>query len=138
MQFKFCMSHVHAYFMHTYPFIPISDCDFVFFQKRGVPMERHIVLSNFSDTPLPGVIWTQGWDSLMEELLRCPIIFIQEFYSNIHGIDTLVPRFATTFRGTHIVVTPDLISEVLHVSTVAHLDYSSCDCLQTVSRDKLL
>ena len=29
MQFKFCTSHVHAYFMHTYPFIPIYGCDFV-------------------------------------------------------------------------------------------------------------
>jgi len=50
-------------------------------------------------------------------------MFIQEFYSNIHGIDTSIPRFATTFRGTHIIVTPNLISEVLHVSRVAHPDY---------------
>ena len=57
-------------------------------------------------------------------------MFIQEFYSNIHSIDTLVPRFATTFRGTSIVVTPDLISEVLRVPRVAHLDYPSCDRLR--------
>ena len=65
-------------------------------------------------------------------------MFIQEFYSNIHGIDTSVPCFATTFRGTHIVVTPDLISEVLHVPRVAHLDYLNYDRLRTVSKDKLL
>ena len=65
-------------------------------------------------------------------------MFIQEFYSNIHGINTFVPRFATTFQGTRIIVTPDLISKVLHVPRVAHLDYLSCDCLWTVSRDMLL
>ena len=56
-------------------------------------------------------------------------MFIQEFYSNIHGIDTSVPCFAMTFRGTCIVVTPDLISEVLHVSRVAHPDYLGCQHL---------
>ena len=65
-------------------------------------------------------------------------MFIQEFYSNIHSIDTSVPCFATTFRGTHIVFTLDLISEVLHVSRVVHLDYLDCDCLWTVSKDELL
>ena len=65
-------------------------------------------------------------------------MFIQEFYSNIHDINTFVPRFATTFRGTRIVVTPDLISEVLHVSWVAHPNYPSCERLRTVSRDELL
>ena len=40
-------------------------------------------------------------------------MFIQEFYSNMHAIDTFVPRFTTVFRGTRIVVTPELISKVL-------------------------
>ena len=62
-------------------------------------------------------------------------MLIQEFYSIIHGIDTSVPQFATTFRGTHIVVTPDLISEVLHVPRVAHPDYPSCERLRIVSKD---
>ena len=64
-------------------------------------------------------------------------MFIKKFYSNIHDIDTSVPRFAMTFRGTHIVVTLDLISEVLHVPTVAHPDYLGYR-LWTVSRNKLL
>ena len=34
-------------------------------------------------------------------------MIIQEFYSNIHGIDTDVPQFVTTFRGTRILVTPE-------------------------------
>ena len=53
-------------------------------------------------------------------------------------MDTSVPQFVMTFRGTHIVVTPDLISEVLYVSRVAHPDYPGCDRLWTVSRDELL
>ena len=62
-------------------------------------------------------------------------MFIQEFYSIIHGIDTSVPQFATTFRGMRIVVTRDLISEVLHVPRVAHPDYPNCERLHTMSRD---
>ena len=65
-------------------------------------------------------------------------MFIQEFYSNIQGIDTSVPRFATTFRGTRIIITSDLISEVLHVPQVAHLDYLGCKCLRIVSKYELL
>ena len=56
----------------------------------------------------------------------------------MHAIDTSVPQFATTFRGTRIVVTSNLISEVLHVPRVAHPDYPSCECLRTVSRDELI
>ena len=65
-------------------------------------------------------------------------MFIQDFYSNIHSIDTSVSQFATTFRGTHIVVTPNLISMVLHVPREAHLDYPGCERLWTMSRDELL
>ena len=63
------------------------------------------------------------------------MVFIQEFYSNMHAIDTSVPQFAMTFRGTRIVVTPDLISEVLHIPKVTYPDYPSCERLRTVSRD---
>ena len=45
--------------------------------------------------------------------------------------------FVTRVRGTHIVVTLDIVSEVLHVPRVAHLDYPSCNCLRTVSKDEL-
>ena len=53
----------------------------------------------------------------------------------MHGIDTAVPQFVTTFRGTRIVVTLNLISEVLHIPKVTHLDYPHCECLWTVFRD---
>ena len=61
------------------------------FQKRGVHPKRQIILSNFADTPLPKVIQTWDWESLLEKPTRCPVVFIQEFYSNIHGIKTVVP-----------------------------------------------
>ena len=108
------------------------------FQECGVHPKRHVILSDFSDTPLPTVIRTRGWESLLESPLRCPIMFIQEFYSNIHSIDTSVPRFATTFWDTRIVVTPDPISKVLHVLRVGHPNYPSFKRLPIVSKDELL
>ena len=65
-------------------------------------------------------------------------MLIQEFYSNIHGINTFIPQFVTKFRGIHIVVTPDLISELLHVPWVAHPNYPGYESFQIVSRDELL
>ena len=65
-------------------------------------------------------------------------MFIQEFYSNIHSIDTSVPRFAITFRGTCIIVSPDFIFEILHIPRVTHLDYPGCERFRTVSKDEFL
>ena len=65
-------------------------------------------------------------------------MFIQEFYSNMHDIDTSVRCFVTTFQGTCIVVTLNLISEVLHIPKVAQPNYLGCECLRTVSRDELI
>ena len=55
----------------------------------------------------------------------------------MHGFDTSVPHFVTRVRGIRIVVTLDLISEVLHVPRVAHLDYPGCDRPRNVSQDEL-
>ena len=55
----------------------------------------------------------------------------------MHGFDTSVPHFVTRVRGMRIVITPDLISEVLHVPRVAHLDYPGCDRQRNVSQDEL-
>ena len=53
----------------------------------------------------------------------------------MHRFDTSVPHFITRVRD--IVVTQNIVSEVLHVPRVAHLDYPSCDHLRIVSKDKL-
>ena len=54
-----------------------------------------------------------------------------------HTINTYVPRFTTVFHGTHIVVTPQLISEILHVPRVDGPNYPSHHCLSSISRDEL-
>ena len=67
----------------------------------------------------------------------CPSVLIQEFYSNIHGFDFSVPHFITCVRGTRIVVTPQIVADVLHVPRVEFPDYPGCESLRTVSKDKL-
>ena len=108
------------------------------FSKRGVHSKRHVVLLDFFDTTLPTVIHSRGWESFCEILVSCPIVIIQEFYSNMHGFDTSIPQFAMQIRGTRIVVTPELVSEILYVPRVSHPDYLACPCLRTVSKDELL
>ena len=108
------------------------------FSKRGVHSKRRMILLDFFDTTLPIVIHSRGWESLCEIPVSCPTMIIQEFYSNMHGFDTSIPRFVTHVRGTRIIVTLELIYEILHVLRVSHLDYPSCPCLRTVSKDKLL
>ena len=56
----------------------------------------------------------------------------------MHGLDSSVPLFHTRIRGTHIVVTPELVSDVLCVPKVEHLDYPNYECLTTVSKDKMI
>ena len=65
-------------------------------------------------------------------------MLIQEFYSNMHGFDYSVLLFVTRVRGTHIVVTLDIISDVLHVLRVEHPNYLDCKRLRTMSKDKLI
>ena len=65
-------------------------------------------------------------------------MLIQEFYSNMHGIDRSVPLFFTRVRGTCIPITPQLVADVLRVPRIEFLDYPSCERLRTVSRDELM
>ena len=54
------------------------------------------------------------------------------------GFDYSVPLVVTHVRGTHIMVTLDIVSNVLYVPRVEHPDYLGCDCLKTVSKDELI
>ena len=101
-------------------------------------MEREVILSNFADTDLPSVIHSKGWESLCDVLITCPLVLIQEFYSNMHGIDRSIPLFFTRVRGTHIPVTPQLVVDVLRVPRIEFPDYPSCERLRIVSRDELM
>ena len=55
----------------------------------------------------------------------------------MHGIDTFVPYFFSRVQGTHIVITLEIVSKVLHVPRVAHLDYPGCEHFRTVSKDEI-
>ena len=79
------------------------------------------VLSDFFNTDLPTTIHSRGWESFCGVLVTCPSVIIQEFYSNMHRFDYFIPQFSTHVRGIRMVVTPDIVSEVLHVPRVGIL-----------------
>ena len=107
------------------------------FSRRGIHLECQVILSNFFNIDLPTVIYSRGWESLCGTSVTCPSVIIQEFYSIMHEFDYSVPHFITHVRDTRIVVTLDLISEVLHVPRVKFVDYPGCECLRTMSKDEL-
>ena len=108
------------------------------FSRRGIHLEHQVVLSNFADTNLPSIIHSRGWESLCDILVTYPLMLIQEFYSNMHEIDRSIPFFFTRVRGTCILVTPQLVVDVLRVPRIEFLDYPSCERLRTMSRDELM
>ena len=101
------------------------------FSRRGIHSKRQVVLSDFADTDLPSVIHN-------DVSVTCPLVLIQEFYSNMHGIDRSVPLFFTRVRGTRILVTSQLVMDVLRVPRIEFPDYSGCERLRTMSRDELM
>ena len=56
----------------------------------------------------------------------------------MHRFDSSIPHFLTFVQGIHIVVTPELIFDVLHVPRVSHPNYPGYHHLQSVSKDKLM
>ena len=76
------------------------------FSRWGVHLECQVIMADFVDTDLSTVIQSQEWESLCDLLVTCPLVLIQEFYSNMHEIDCSVPLFFTRIRGTRIPVTP--------------------------------
>ena len=108
------------------------------FCRRGIHSECQVILLDFFDTDLPTIIHSQGWESLCDVPVTCPSMLIPEFYSNMHGFDYLVPFFVTRVLVTRIVVTPDILSDMLYVLRVEHPDYPGCERLRTVSKDELI
>ena len=95
-------------------------------------------MGHFVDTDLPTIIHSREWNSLCDEPVTCPLMLIQEFYSNMHRIDHFVPRFVTRVRGISIPVTPQLIADVLMVPRIEFPNYLSYERLRTVSKDELM
>ena len=56
----------------------------------------------------------------------------------MHGFDYSTPLFVTRVQSTRIMVTRDLVSDVLCVPRVEHPDYPDCDRLKTVSKEELI
>ena len=65
------------------------------FYRRGIHLECQVILADFVDIDLPTVIHSREWESLCDVPVTCPLVLIQEFYSNIHEIDRSVPLFFT-------------------------------------------
>ena len=108
------------------------------FFRRGIHSERQVVLSDFADIGLTSIIHSRGWESLCDVPITCPLMLIQEFYSNMHEIDRSVPLFFTRVRGTRIPVTPQLVADVLRVPRIEFPNYPSCERLRTMSMDELM
>ena len=56
----------------------------------------------------------------------------------MHGINRSVPLFFTRVRGTRILITLQLVADVLRVPRIEFPNYPSCEHLRTVSRDELM
>ena len=78
------------------------------------------------------------WVSLCVDPVTCPLVLIQEFYSNMHRIGHSVPHFVTRVWGISIPVTPQLVANVLRVPRIEFPDYPSYEHLRTVSKDELM
>ena len=56
----------------------------------------------------------------------------------MHEIDRSIPLFFTHVRGKRILITPQLVVDVLRVPRIEFPDYPSCELLRTMSRDELM
>ena len=46
------------------------------FSRRGIHLERQVILSDFADTDLPSIIHSRGWESLCDVPITCPLVLI--------------------------------------------------------------
>ena len=56
----------------------------------------------------------------------------------MHGFDYSVPHFITSVRGMRIVVTPQIVVDVLRVLRAEFPNYLGYDRLKTVSKEELI
>ena len=65
------------------------------FSRYDIHSKRQVILSDFSDTDLPTVIHSRGWESLCDIPVSYSSVIIQEFYFNMHRFDYSIPHFIT-------------------------------------------
>ena len=46
------------------------------FSKQGIHLEHQVILMEFTDTDLPSVIHSRGWESLCDVPVTCPLVLI--------------------------------------------------------------
>ena len=46
------------------------------FSRRGIHLERQVILSDFANTTLPSIIHSRGWESLCVIPVTCPLVLI--------------------------------------------------------------
>ena len=46
------------------------------FSRRGIHLERQVILTDFADTDLPSVIHSKGWESLCDIPITCLLVLI--------------------------------------------------------------
>ena len=107
------------------------------FSLLGIHSERWVILGHFVDTDLPTIIHSWEWESLCDEPVTCPLVLIQEFYSNMYKIDRSIPHFVTRVRGISIPIILQLVADMLRLPRIEFPDYPSCERLRTVSKDEL-
>ena len=61
------------------------------FSRHDIHSKRQVILVDIANTDLPTVIHNQGWESLCDVTVTCPLVLIQEFYFNMHEINHSVP-----------------------------------------------
>ena len=108
------------------------------FSRRGIYKEHRVILGHFADIDLPTIIHSWEWKSRCDKPVTCPFVLIQEFYSNMHGIDHSIPHFVTQVRGISIPITPQLVVDVLMVPRIEFPDYPSYERLRTMSKDEFM
>ena len=69
-----------------------------YFSRRGIHLERQVILLDFFDTDLPTIIHSEGWESLCGIPVMCHSLIVHEFYSNMHGLDYFIPSLSLVFR----------------------------------------
>ena len=124
LSLQFCDDDAHKAFLEN-------------FSRHSIRSERQVILADFVDTNLPTIIHSRGWESLCVVPVTCPLMLIQEFYSNMQEIYCSIPFFFTYDRGTRIPVTQQLFVDVLRVPRVEFPNYPSYERLWTTSKDEL-
>ena len=62
----------HIRFRHDDAFKAFSEN----FSRRDIHSKRQVLLTDFTDTDLPSIIHSRGWESLCDVPVTCPLVLI--------------------------------------------------------------